>query len=128
MRYEDILIDPTKAFVGLIKFLDLPEELERVEKAVRFSSFDALAGQEESEGFVEGVPAKEHPAFQGKDVEEIPETAKFQGQSQIRFFRVGKLGSWRDHLTADQVSRVISDHREVMEAHGYLDEQGAPIF
>ena len=128
MRYEDMLIDPTGSFNRLIKFLDLPEEPERVEKAVRFSSFDALAGQEESEGFVEAVPAKEHAAFQGKDVEEIPETAKFQGESRIRFFRAGKLGSWRDQLSAEQISRVISDHREVMEAHGYLDEQGAPTY
>ena len=128
MRYEDVLVDPTASFAGLIKFLDLPEEPERVEKAVWFSSFDALAGQEESEGFVEAVPAKEHAAFQGKDVEKIPETAKYQGECRIRFFRAGKLGSWRDQLTSDQVSRIISDHREVMEAPGYLDEQGAPTF
>ena len=128
MRYEDMLLEPSDSFSGLVKFLELPEESERREKAIEFSSFKTLAGQERSQGFIEAVPAREHAAFRGKSVETVPQTARFRGENRVRFFRSGKLGAWRDQLTEEQVSRVVDDHREVMEAHGYLDERGAPVF
>lgn len=128
MRYEDMLLEPVDSFSRLVGFLELPEDPGRCERAIEFSSFDALAGQERSQGFVEAIPAREHPSFRGKGLETAPETAEFRGESRIRFFRSGKLGTWRDHLTEEQASRVIGDHREVMEAHGYLDEGGAPVF
>lgn len=128
MRYEDMLLKPSETFAGLVKFLDLPEDPARCEMAIKFSSFDSLASQEKAEGFVEAVPAKEHAAFLGKKVVEIPQTATFHGEKRIRFFRQGKLGAWRDQLTSEQVERITSDHREVMERHGYLDENGDPVF
>lgn len=128
MRYEDMLLNPSETFKGLVEFLDLPEDPERCEKAVRFSSFESLAEQEASQGFVEAIPAKEHAAFMGKQVADIPETATFQGEKRIRFFRQGKMGAWHEELSAEQVERVINDHREVMEAQGYLDSDGTPVF
>ena len=128
MRYEDMLLDPSGTFNGLVRFLELPDEPVRREKAMRFSSFDSLAKQEKTEGFVEAVPAKAHAAFRGKKVESIPETFAFRGERRIRFFRQGKQGDWRNELTPQQVVRVIDDHREVMVAHGYLDGDGEPVF
>jgi hypothetical protein len=40
------------------------------------------------------------------------------------FFRKGEIGSWRDVLTEEQISRIISDHGEVMRRFGYLTEAG----
>ena len=43
------------------------------------------------------------------------------------FFRKGRTGTWGDSLTGEQASRVIDDHREVMERFGYL-QGGEPVF
>jgi len=40
------------------------------------------------------------------------------------FFREGRAGSWRDKLTDDLVTRVLSDHGEVMRRFHYLNERG----
>ncbi len=128
MRYEDMILDASKVFTKLLEFLEIPDEPGRCEKAIQFSSFESLTDQEKSEGFVEAVPAREHPAFLGAELAQIPQTAKYKGESRIRFFRSGKLGNWRDELSSEQIARIIEDHREVMDTHGYLDERGDPVF
>ena len=40
MRYEDMLADPLRTFTAAAAFLGLPDDEERVAKAVRFSSFE----------------------------------------------------------------------------------------
>ena len=128
MRYEDMILDALETFTKLLEFLEFPNEPKRCEKAVQFSSFESLTAQEKSEGFVEAIPAREHPAFLGTDLPQIPDTEKYKGESRIRFFRAGKLGMWRDEFSSEQVARIIEDHREVMDTHGYLDEKGQPVF
>ena len=105
MRYEDMARAPDKAFRRLIKFLGLPYEADRLKKAIRFSSFKTLSGQEQASGFVESSP----------------------GDDRI-FFRTGRTGNWRDMLDEAQVERIIDDHRDVMTEHGYLTKTGRPVF
>lgn len=103
IRYEDMLNDPVATFTRAARFLHLPDDSARVEKAIRFSEFKVLARQEEENGFKERPPKTE------------------------RFFRQGKSGGWRDKLAPEQVERIVADHGEVMRRFGYLDERGEPV-
>ncbi len=103
LRYEDMLIDPVAAFTGAVRFLGLPDDPVRIEKAIRFSAFQELARQEAEKDFYERSPCAE------------------------RFFRQGKSGSWRTLLKPEQVARIIADHGEVMRRFGYLDVDGRPL-
>ncbi|MGQ0664794.1 MAG: sulfotransferase domain-containing protein [Pseudomonadota bacterium] len=103
IRYEDLAARPTAAFGAVVRFLDLPADAGRLERAIRFSAFEVLAGQERKGGFIEG-----------------------SGKAD-RFFRQGKVGAWREVLSEAQVARILERHREVMTAHGYLTRDGQVV-
>ncbi|ABS62903.1 sulfotransferase [Parvibaculum lavamentivorans DS-1] len=110
MRYEDMLDKPRKSFKTVASFLGLKPSSERLERAIKFSSFKVLKAQEEREGF-----------------KERPKVSK-------SFFREGKRDQWREKLTPDQVRRIIADHHEQMERFGYIPDDyrdavptGAPV-
>jgi hypothetical protein len=100
LRYEDMKTRPLETFTGAVRFAGLSHTEAQIEKAIRFSSFDIVKQQEESEGFREKSPAAS------------------------RFFRKGKIGSWQEELTDEQAQRIVRDHGEVMRRFGYLDENG----
>jgi hypothetical protein len=89
MRYEDMTA------TQLTRFLGLPAAKERIERAIRFSSFDTLRGLEARQGFVE------------------------RSSHSKAFFRRGEAGAWRKILSAAQVQRLCADHQEQMQAFGY---------
>ena len=101
VRYEDMREKPMKTFAGLSKFLGLPEDKERVKRAVKFSSFRELKKQEAAGGFAEARP-----------------------DGKARFFRQGKAGAWRGVLSDELVARLIDTHGEVMTEFGYLSRNG----
>lgn len=103
IRYEDMLENPLETFSGAVRFLKLPDDPARIEKAIRFSDFKLLRSQEEKGVFKEKPPKTEF------------------------FFRQGKSGDWKDKLTPEQIQRIITDHAEVMRRFGYLDEAGNPV-
>jgi hypothetical protein len=103
LRYEDMQASPMASFTQAARFLELPENGGRIAKAIRFSAFNLLAEQEVRKGF------RERP----------PKTGSF--------FRQGTSGGWRQQLTDEQVDRIVSDHRAVMQRFGYLDDDGRPI-
>lgn len=98
VRYEDMLDKPRKHFKLVAKFLGLNPSPDRLERAIKFSSFKVLKAQEEKQGF-----------------KERPEVAK-------AFFREGKRDQWREKLTDAQIRRIISDHWEQMERFGYIPD------
>lgn len=100
LRYEDMKDSPLKNFTKVAQFIGLDRNEARIEKAIRFSDFDILKQQEKTEGFRELSPASSS------------------------FFRKGESGSWREELSKEQVTRVVSDHGAVMRRFGYLDERG----
>jgi hypothetical protein len=52
----------------------------------------------------------------------------FEGHKDGRaFFREGRVGAWRESLSAAQVARVIEAHRPLMCHFGYLDEANQPV-
>jgi len=103
LRYEDMLGAPHKAFGRLIGFLGLPKDPARLRRAIGFSSFRELSGQERTTRFVESRP---------------------DGESS--FFRAGRTGAWRNVLTEAQAEILIAKHREVMVEMGYLTPSGRP--
>lgn len=102
LRYEDMHRAPARVFKGVITFLGWPFEPERLRNAIRQSDFRTLAAQEAQAGFVEASRKAE------------------------RFFRRGRIGSWRSELTADQAAFLIDRHRAVMTRLGYLSADGKP--
>jgi hypothetical protein len=96
MRYEDMLASPYKSFSAVVKFLGVDAPRQRIEKAIRLSSFQVLKEQERRHGF------RERP------------------KGVAAFFREGKAGQWRKILTREQVAAVVSVHREQMARFGYL--------
>lgn len=101
LRYEDLLDKPRANFKRVVNFLGLKPSSERLERAIRFSSFKVLKAQEEKGGF------KERPTI------------------SKAFFREGKKEQWRSKLTPEQVRRIISDHREQMERFDYIPKDYA---
>jgi hypothetical protein len=96
LRYEDMLDKPRQAFGRVANFLGLKPPRERLDKAIKFSSFKVLRNQEEKAGFRERSQHSEH------------------------FFRVGRSGQWRKVLTTAQIDAVVEAHHEQMERFGYL--------
>lgn len=104
IRYEDLFNDTFNIFKEIIAFSGLTATDEEIENAIRHSSFDALQQQEKKFGFRER-----------------------KGKESI-FFRKGKIGSWRESLSDEQVKRIIQEHREVMLQLGYIDAGGNPLY
>lgn len=100
LRYEDMKRDPQKEFRKAIQYLGLDVDEERLERAIRFSSFDELSGQEQTSGFVE------------------------RSANADRFFRGGRIGDGLEGFTDEQIARIIEDHREVLVRFGYLNSAG----
>lgn len=100
MRYEDMQKNPVGAFGDAFRFVGLPDDADRLQRAVDLATFERLSSQEQAHGF------REKP---------WPLEA---------FFRKGEIGDWRNRLTEKQTARIVDDHRTVMKRFGYLDEKG----
>tara|TARA_R110000868_G_scaffold147244_3_gene368537 strand:- start:9945 stop:10787 length:843 start_codon:yes stop_codon:yes gene_type:complete len=97
LRYEDLLEAPQVHFGRTAQFLGLTPPRERLDRAIRFSSFRVLKEQEEAGGFSERPKG-----------------------STAAFFREGRSEQWREKLSPDQIRRIISDHRTQMERFNYI--------
>lgn len=98
LRYEDMLSDPMTHFGKVISHLGVPVEEERLERAIRFSSFNELKKQEKEKGFIEK-----------------PKHSK-------EFFAKGQVGQWRDNLAPELIKKICDSQGETMKKYGYLDE------
>lgn len=96
LRYEDMLADPNASFAKVLEIIGIPIDDERLNRAIRHSSFDEVSRQEEKEGFAE------------------------RSVSSDKFFSKGKSDAWKTELTEDQVDHIRSSHRNVMKLYGYL--------
>lgn len=103
VRYEDMASKPYPTFKSLMDFLNLPADRNRLKKAIRFTDFKELQGQEQREKFVESRP-----------------------DGAVPFFRSGKVGGWRAALDEELVARLTARHGEVMREFGYIDSDGQP--
>ncbi len=104
IRYEDMHLKPFDTFRGAIVFAGLPDDAERIERAIVHASFAGLQEQEAEKGF-----------------QEKPIVAE-------SFFRKGEMGLWCEVLTDEQVARLIADHGDVMRRFGYLTDAGEVVY
>lgn len=104
IRYEDVQANPRKAFLRLVRFLKIPATTRQIEQAVRFSAFSELAKQESLGGFIEKPP------------------------KASKFFRQGKIGAWKHHLSAHQAATIVETHRDIMGRLGYLKPDGTLVY
>ena len=98
LRYEDLLSEPEEHFGRLLDHIGIPVDGPRLEKAIRFSSFKELSGQEATSAFEE----KSHHTK--------------------AFFAKGQSGQWKTDLAPELVAQIRLDHQKVMEKYGYNDE------
>ena len=96
MRYEDMKADPGAAFAGLLEFLTVPVDQDRLEQAIRFSSFDELRAQEDKSGFIE------------------------RSENMDKFFHSGTSGQWQGVLSDEDVEKMRRAHGAVMRKYSYL--------
>ncbi len=95
IRYEDMLEKPQETFSLAAAFCGLEDDPDKIDRAIKFSSFPEMKRQEEQKRFMEtpiGVPS---------------------------FFRKGKVGTFKGVLTAEQIGQIIRDHGSVMARFGY---------
>ncbi|MBP7175561.1 MAG: sulfotransferase domain-containing protein [Thermoclostridium sp.] len=104
VRYEDMKMNPLETFAAVVRFIGLDSTREQILQAMEASDFQKLKADEQKNGF------KEKP------------------YSTASFFRAGKVGDWREHLTDAQRDRILTDHAAVMRKFGYLDDQGNPVY
>ncbi|MEM8800805.1 MAG: sulfotransferase domain-containing protein, partial [Pseudomonadota bacterium] len=95
VRYEDMLEKPTETFGNVLKTIGLDPDPEKLDRAIRFSSFEEVSNQEEVDGFKERSPNSD------------------------RFFSKGTAGQWKSELDPELVAQVRRDHKRVMKKYGY---------
>jgi hypothetical protein len=95
VRYEDLLDKAIKTFRRAASIVGINDS-GLIKQALRKSSFDEMRRQETKSGFVERI-----------------------GESSL-FFREGRKDQWRQHLTPEQVERVIDKNRVQMERFKYI--------
>ena len=97
VRYEDLLADTAAQLRRVARFLRLDDVSDaRLRHAVSRSAFANLREREKREGF------PEKPSV----------NAGF-------FFREGRAGGWRRHLSAAEARKLVRRHRSTMAALGY---------
>jgi len=97
VRYEDMLANPARELERVIRFArpEVPIQPSRLAKAVSAASFDKLRDMEREGGF------------------------RARNVRQNAFFRGGRAGDWRNHLTDDQARRIREHHFRMMRRFGY---------
>lgn len=96
MRYEDMLAKPRREFRRVSNFLGLKPSRDRLDRAIRNSSFKTLQSQERRNDFKE------------------------RSEHSKAFFRTGKEGQWKSVLDSEQITRIVERHSEQMHRFGYL--------
>lgn len=96
VRYEDMVANPLRPFLGLARFLRLSPSEAQVKAAIAKLSFVEPKRQEDLNGF-----------------NEKPATTK-------QVFREGRTGQWRGVLTRAQIDGIVRTHGSTMQRFGYL--------
>lgn len=97
VRYEDMLADAAHELERVIRFARPDEAIDqaRLARAVDAARFERLQAAEQEKGFRE------------------------VGRRQQRFFRSGRQGDWRNHLSEAEAGRICTAHGAMMARFGY---------
>lgn len=96
VRYDDLRRDTAKVLTGIIDAIGLDLDETRIAAAVAATDLEGLRREERSCGFVETGGHND-------------------------FFGDGRIGGWRDRLSADQAARIEAVHGPTMRRLGYLE-------
>ncbi len=96
VRFEDLLARPWATFGSVVRMMGFLDDDERLERAIRFSSFRELQTQEQRDGFRERL-------------------------MQSTFFRSGQAGGWLTQLSKAQADTIEAHHRRMMLQCGYVE-------
>ena len=100
VRYEDMLKKPIETFGGIVRFLSLEYDEERLKRAINNSDFRTLQNMENEKGFQEKM------------------------QKCKQFFWKGKIGNYRDYLSEEQIKKIVEYNYDTMKEFGYIDNNG----
>jgi aryl sulfotransferase len=100
VRYEDLVAAPAECFRAALEFVGWSASPGEIERAVRYADFAELQRQESEKGFAE----------------RFSRTAPF--------FRSGRVGVWRESLTAAHVDAIEQCHAAVMARLDYVVGKG----
>lgn len=100
IRYEDLRENPEEVVGGVIRFLGLPENADRLQRAIKNSSFSVLQAQEQRAGFRE------------------------RSLKSDTFFRSGRSGEGVECLSPAQIRSLQQVHEAQMRKFGYWPAEG----
>lgn len=95
VKYEDLHEDTERELTRILEYCGLIPDKERMAKAIELCQFDRLQKKEQ-----------EHP---------FPEVST---KADV-FFRKGRVGSYKEELSDEQIARVEEHHGEAMQKMGY---------
>lgn len=98
VKYEDYLDDMAGAFQGILDFLKLTPDEDRLARTLKNGSLEASLQHEKTGGF--------------------SELRRFDGA----FFQYVSQGRWRELFSEEQIKQIISAHRPMMEKFDYIPE------
>ena len=105
IKYEDILTDPIKNFISILKFLSkflkFKMEENKIDKVITSTSFERLSSLENKNGFVESAISKKN-------------------KKKIKFFNQGAKNNWRQKLNPKIVKKIEKVFCEEMKELNYL--------
>jgi len=96
MRYEDMNADAHDAFRKVLAFVGMPVDEAKLDRAIRFSSFEELSAQERKNGFIE------------------------RSRNSDAFFHTGTTRQWETALTPEDLAFMETKHGSAMRRFGYL--------
>ena len=101
LKYEDLVKDPEKEFIKIIRYLDkickIEFNRERIVKSIRATNFENLQKLEDKNSF-----------------DENPKETKDQ-----KFFRKGTANQWQKLLSKDLINKIQNEFSQTMKENGY---------
>lgn len=97
VRYEDMKRQPISTFKGIIQFLQLDYDEDRLKKAISNSDFNLLKEMENTQGFSERTQKCKH------------------------FFWKGTICNYQKYLSEEQVETIIKMNQIAMRELNYMD-------
>jgi hypothetical protein len=98
VKYEDLKTKPFLVFSDALKAMGLTYSEEQIQNAIAETEFEKLQKKEKEKGF------KEKPI------------------DSVAFFRKGKVGSWREELTIEQIQKIKTANEPMMRHFNYWED------
>jgi len=95
IRFEDMLADTFNTFSKILNFIGWEYSDSQIKNAITATSFEILNRQETQKGFKE------------------------KSNVSPVFFRSGKMGKWQEELNVNQISKIITINKQVMNKYQY---------